>query len=98
MKVLKHTEMPLLKRTRYTIELEHLSQPTPKKDAIKKEIASLLKTQEELISIRHLYTKFGIGKTKAIVNVYQNIEDLKRLEKKKEVKAKQTKEQKPEAK
>lgn len=80
MKILYKKDMPLLSRTRVAIEIEHPEKSTPSKAEMIKEIASLLKSPEDAIIIRHVYTKYGKTKTKVIVNVYKNAEDLKRIE------------------
>jgi ribosomal protein S24E len=80
MKILYKREMPLLSRTRVGIEIEHPGKETPSKSSIKKEVASILKVKEELISIRHIYSKYGKTKSKVIVHIYNTLEDLKRIE------------------
>mgnify|MGYP001566203550 CR=1 FL=1 len=97
MKIVKQVDAPLLSRKRVAIEIEHFGKSTPKKEEIKKEIANLLKTKEELVAIRHIYTKYGYGKSKVMVHVYDKLEDLQRLEKKKVI-VKKEKQPKPEAK
>ena len=92
MKILKQVDTPLLSRKRVEIEIEHFDKATPKKEELKKQISELLKTKEELVSLRHIYTKYGYGKSKAIVHVYEKLEDLQRLEKKKIIKPKEKKE------
>ena len=98
MKVIKKVDTPLLSRTRVTLEDEHFGKATPTKATLKKEAAALLNVPEELVSLRHIYTKYGIGKSKIIAHVYNKLEDLQRLEKKKEKKAKPKEELKKEEK
>jgi len=88
MKIISEGETPLLSRKRYSIEVEHFDSATPKKDGLKKEVAKLLNVNEDLVVVRHVYTKYGYGKSKIIVHVYNKVEDLQRLEKKKERKEK----------
>ncbi|MDD5331933.1 MAG: hypothetical protein PHE43_03910 [Candidatus Nanoarchaeia archaeon] len=78
--LIKETEMPLLLRKRQTYELE-FEKATPKKEDIKKEISKVAKAPEELISIRHIYQKYGIQKAKVIAHVYNTQEDLNKIEK-----------------
>ncbi len=82
-KIVKEKDFPLLARKRYEVAVEHTANPTPSKENIKKELASFLKEDEEHIAVRHLYTKFGVSSSKAIVHVYGKKEDKERLEKKK---------------
>jgi len=91
MKLIKEKEMPLLSRKRLTLEMEHAGSSTPKKEGVRELVAKLAKTKPELVTIRHIYTRFGIGKSKVIAHVYQNEDELKILEKKKEKKEKKKK-------
>ncbi|MDD5254269.1 MAG: hypothetical protein PHG05_04190 [Candidatus Nanoarchaeia archaeon] len=92
--LIKEQEMPLLLRKRLTYEVE-FEKSTPRKEDVKKEIAKATGVPEEHIKLRHLYQKYGTTKAKAIVNVYKNAEDLKRVE---EIKKKKKKDGKKESK
>lgn len=83
MKITQKTEVPLLRRTRIYGIVDHTEKPTPTKVSIKKSLASELNTKEELIAIRHVYTKYGQSKSKVIAHIYKNEKDLKELETKK---------------
>ena len=86
-------EAALLKRKRITFEIDNEKQKTPTEADIKKAIADKIKIDKENIAIRHIYQKYGTGKSKAIVHVYKNPEDLKRIEEiKKKTKKKENKE------
>ncbi len=66
---------------------------TPDFDALKKALASELKTSEELVAVKGIYTKFGFPQADFRANVYQTKEQLSLIEpKKKEKKAKAQKE------
>lgn len=93
MKLVKESDSILLNRKRITIELEHDRKPTPKNDAVKKEISSFLKIPEELIAIRHIYTRYGSPNSKVIVHAYKTKEELEKIEFKKK-KPKKRKEKK----
>jgi len=96
MKILKKTENPLFSRMRLKIEIEHLNQPTPKKEEISKKIADSLKTKQELVKIEHIYTKFSPGISDVIAYVYKDEKALKKVQIKKKIKKKPTStEQKP---
>lgn len=77
-------ENKLLSRRRVAFEVAHEKTSTPKKEDLKKEIAKHLKTDENLIVIKHVYSKFGMNKSKIIANVYEDEKLLKTLESKKE--------------
>jgi len=75
----KEMETPLLSRKRVTLMAEYEG-PTPSRQAFRKEIAQKLSADENLIILKHIYTRFGIPRAKIIANVYANMEDLKKLE------------------
>jgi ribosomal protein S24E len=80
MKFLKKEKSKLLNRTDLVIELEHIGKSTPSNSDIKKQIASNLKTKEELIVIDHVYTKFGEGISKIHAKAYDSEKALKDIE------------------
>ena len=77
--VTKERETPLLSRTRVTLSLEDEG-PTPSRLQLRKEVAGKLKTDEPLVVLKHIYTRFGQHKAKIIAHVYKNLDDLKRIE------------------
>ena len=90
MKIISENKSELLKRSEVTAEVTHISKPTPPEAQIKKDLSSLLKKDENLISIKHIYTDYGQGNSKVIANVYETEQDLKRIESKKKTKKKET--------
>lgn len=90
MKIINENKSELLKRSEVIAEVTHISKPTPPEAQIKKDLSSLLKKDEALISIKHIYTDYGHGKSKVIANVYETEQDLKRIEVKKKVEKKET--------
>ena len=88
-KLIKEREAPLLSRKRLIFEIDYSGSRTPSKRDIKKTVASLQKVKEDLVSIRHIYPRFGSCKAKIITHIYKTPQDLKKYEpqKKKEEKA-----------
>lgn len=76
----KEQEMQLLDRTRITYEAENEGNSTPSKEKLKEEIAKLNKVDVSLVSIRHVYTKFGVPKFKVIAHIYKDTKLLSLLE------------------
>ena len=96
MKITEKIESPLLSRTTITAIIGHTSKPTPNRREIKKQIASSLKTKEELVVIKHIYTSYGDTNSKIIANIYKTKENLKKTESKSLRKEKEEpKEEKP---
>ena len=91
MKKLYEKEMPLLHRKRVAFELTHPNKATPSRAQLKQDIAKHIKSKENLIAIRHIFTKYGAGHSKVIAHVYddENIKNkLDPLKKKEQKKAK----------
>lgn len=92
MKKIYDIEFPLLNRRRVALEVEHVTGATPSKVDLKKKVADFLKVPEELVAVRHIYSRFGEGKSKVISHVYTKKEDIDFFEKKKVKKVKEKKE------
>jgi len=98
-KLVKEVQVPLLARKRLSFEIDYPGSKTPSKDEIKKTIAGLQKVKEELVSVRHIYPRFGKCKAKIITHIYNKVEDLKKYEPttKKEKKKEETPKEAPKA-
>ncbi len=83
LKIIYNKENKLLSRRRVAFEVVHEKASTPKKEDLKKEIAKYLKVDENLIVMKHVYSKFGMNKSKIITQVYEDEKLLKTLETKK---------------
>lgn len=94
LELLKQVDAPLLARKRVSL-MASFDGKTPSNDEVKKEIASLLKTKEELVAIRHIYQRYGQSNAKIIAHVYDKVEDLKAIEEIKKKKVKKAKDEKP---
>ena len=95
MKILNEHNSTLLNRKEYTIELDHPKKATPKTEEVKKEVSSFLKTSEDLITIKHIYTVYGQNSSKVIAHVYEKKEQLEIIEfKKKHPRKKKAKQKK----
>ncbi len=90
MKIINENRSELLKRSEVIAEVTHISKPTPPEAQVKKDLSNLLKKDEALIFIKHIYTDYGQGKSEVIANVYETEQDLKRIELKKKTKKKET--------
>jgi small subunit ribosomal protein S24e len=80
MKVLSEKEMPLLARKRIKFEVLHPETSTPKKENLKADVAKQYNVAPELVSIRHVYGKFGRQKSKIIAHIYKDEKTMKFLE------------------
>lgn len=93
MKIVHKTHNPLLGRTQIEAEYEHVQQPTPKKDEVKKKIVDALQAEESRVAVKRVFPAYGGGKSRVIAVAYDTqegfdaIEKIKKKAKKKEEKA-----------
>lgn len=86
-KIIEKKEEPLLSRTALKLNVSFKG-ATPSNQEVKKTIASSLKSDEKLITIRHIYTSFGIESATVAAYLYSDEKSMKLLEKEKKPKAK----------
>ena len=80
MKVLKDFDNKLCSREEYTIEVNHLNNRTPNITEIRKKIAEITSSKEDLISVRGTYTKYGFGKSVTYAYIYKDKEAYNKFE------------------
>ena len=94
MKHLKESYNPVLEYKRITLEVDHDKDKTPSNQEITSKVAQELKVSPELVKVKHIYSHYGLSKSKVIAHVYKNIEMLKKIEEiRKKPKAKKEKKQ-----
>ena len=81
MKIISKEKSSLIDRTELLAEFPHIGKPTPKASEIKKVVAAELKADENLVIIKEIYTQYGEGTSKIKAYAYNNLEELKKLEK-----------------
>lgn len=79
MKIIHETDMPLLHRKDYVVEMEHEG-ATPSNESVKQKIAEFLKHGHDLVVLKHIYEKYGEHKVEIHASVYHDIEKLKHVE------------------
>jgi small subunit ribosomal protein S24e len=79
LEILKEKETPLLSRKRITLEATYEGK-TPSRIDLRKSVAGKIKSPEDLVIVRHIYTKFGQQKAKIIAHVYSDPKTLLQLE------------------
>jgi small subunit ribosomal protein S24e len=80
MKILKQEEHQLLDRIHVEFEIDHPGTKTPTKEEVAKKLSELLKVSPELIKIKIIKTKYGGNSSRAVANVYKDIESFKVIE------------------
>ena len=91
LKIVQKKDNPLLSRTEIEAEINFFKEPTPKKEDIKKKLASMEKANENVVIIKHIYSSFATGKADVLAYIYKSEDELKKIEPEK----KEKKEAKP---
>ncbi len=86
LKIIKKQDNPLLSRVEMDLEAVFFNAATPKKEDIKKSIATTQKVDEKLVVVKDVYGDFGAGKASVLVYIYKSEEELKKVEPKKKSK------------
>jgi len=79
-------ELPLMSRTEVIVEVKHTGAANPPYSVISKELANLLKADQKVIVIKHVYPKFGEGRSEVIAYVYKDEASMLKFEPKKKEK------------
>ncbi|ENO11846.1 ribosomal protein S24E [Thermoplasmatales archaeon SCGC AB-539-C06] len=78
-KIIEKKENPLLARTKILAEIS-FEKATPSNDEVKKQIASEVKADENLVVVKNIYTQYGSTSAKVTAFVYNSKEDLEKIE------------------
>ena len=78
-KIITEKENGLLGRKEFQYEIEFQG-ATPKTADVKKEIATLAKSQEDLVVVKAIKNKYGEEKADVFAYVYNSLDELKKLE------------------
>ncbi|MBT8172345.1 30S ribosomal protein S24e [Candidatus Bathyarchaeota archaeon] len=79
--IISKDQNPLMKRNEITFNVDHAQNGgTPSRREIGNQIASILKTKSELVFINNLKTKTGTMVAIGEANVYNSIEEAKKME------------------
>jgi len=79
-KIAQERYNPLLKRREVLVEIWHIGLPTPNRLEVRQKIAEMFGVNIDQVYIRHIYTEFGIGKSKVEVHIYDDPEFGKKIE------------------
>lgn len=80
MKLIDEKNDALLARKTVVFETEIGQNPTPSREGVRETIAKYLNTDKKLVIVDEIKSFFRENKIQIIARVYQNIEDLKRIE------------------
>lgn len=79
LKITEQKENPLLSRTEIKAKLVY-DLETPAKAALVKQLAQAMKTDADLMVIKHIYSSYGVREADLIVYLYENKEKLVEME------------------
>jgi small subunit ribosomal protein S24e len=80
-KIVSKEVNPLLKRKEVTFRIEHDKEGgTPTRKEIKEQLATLLKTDEEMVYIKNVKTKTGTTVAVGEANAYESVEQANLIE------------------
>lgn len=95
LKIWAREDKPAVDRYELRVKIEDVV-ATPSKDYVKKEIAKIMNTSEEVIVVKKILQEFGRNEAEALVFIYNSPDSLKKFEPKK--KGTKVQEAKPEEK
>jgi small subunit ribosomal protein S24e len=78
-KIIEKKENPLLSRIKVLAEIS-FEKATPSNNDVKKQIASEIKADENLVVVKNIYTQYGSTSAKVTALVYNSKEDLEKIE------------------
>jgi small subunit ribosomal protein S24e len=80
LQVVAQKENPLLKRVEVTFKAVHKAEPTPTRDAIRSELAKLLKASKDVVVVDRSVSSFGRYETLGYAKVYKSKEEALSVE------------------
>jgi small subunit ribosomal protein S24e len=80
--IIEKQEQKLFKRIEIKYRALHPKESTPNRDAVKDELAKLLKAKKGTIVIDHQESHFGKSETIGYAKIYENAETVKDIERK----------------
>ncbi|MGB9674872.1 MAG: 30S ribosomal protein S24e [Nanopusillaceae archaeon] len=78
--ILTREKNQLLNREEIIVKIDHKGEATPKREELKKKIAAMIGKDEKLVVVEKILTYYGKQESKAFVHVYENENDMMKLE------------------
>lgn len=79
-KIISQKENPLLKRKEVQFNVEHEKGSTPPRQEVRRGVAAALKSNVDLVFIKRFETRTGTHMAMGTANLYESIEQAKRIE------------------
>ncbi len=78
--ILQERENKALSRKEIDFRVNHTGATTPSRAEVRAKISAMYDADLEVVVVRHLSTKFGIGVTHGSARIYKSPEGMKRVE------------------
>ncbi len=78
-RVLDQKANPLLKRQEIRFEVTHATAATPQRDAVRGELAKLLKAPKDRVVVERMHARFGTAVTLGSANIYDSADAAKAI-------------------
>ena len=78
-KIVQERPNPLLERTEYTFRADHATAATPTRDAVRTELAKLVKVPKDRLVIERMGARYGTAVTEGVAVAYANTAARDRL-------------------
>ncbi len=78
-RVLDQKTNPLLKRQEIRFEVTHATAATPQRDAVRGELAKLLKAPKDRVVVERMHARFGTAVTLGSANIYDSADAAKAI-------------------
>jgi ribosomal protein S24E len=79
-RILEEHANPLLKRHEYRFEVAHATAATPTRDAVRGELAKLVKASKDRVVIERMRARYGTAVTRGDAMVYETVDAAKSTE------------------
>ena len=73
-------ENALLDRIEVRFSVSHTNATTPKRDAVRDELAKLLNAKKDCVIVESMDSEYGRAQTNGTANIYRAVEQIKALE------------------
>lgn len=79
-RIIEEHANPLLKRHEYRFEVAHATAATPSRDAVRGELAKLVKASKDRVIIERMRARYGTAVTRGDAMVYETVDAAKSTE------------------
>lgn len=78
--IIRDFDNPLVKRRELTIVIHHVGKPTPMRINLRLAVSEKFGVPVQNVYVRNIKTEYGIGRSTAIVHIYESVDRAKLFE------------------